>query len=283
MAQVLLGKEVADVLTEELVERVAKLKAGGVEPSLAIVRLGNEADDLSYERGALNRAEKAGVKVKVFDLPRDRPQEDLEQVILEINQDDSLHGCLIFRPLPGQIDEEKIAALLAPAKDIDGFTDGSLVGVFKGEQTGFAPCTAEAAIAILKHYNVNLNGARAVVLGRSLVIGKPVAMMLLQENSTVTICHSRTKEIAKAAKDADVLIAAVGQAKMVTPEFCNPGQVIIDVGINVDEEGKLLGDVDYDAVEPLVKAITPVPRGVGSVTTSILMKHVVEAAERATD
>ncbi|NLW53288.1 MAG: bifunctional 5,10-methylenetetrahydrofolate dehydrogenase/5,10-methenyltetrahydrofolate cyclohydrolase [Clostridiaceae bacterium] len=283
MAQVLLGKEVADVLTEELVERVAKLKAGGVEPSLAIVRLGNEADDLSYERGALNRAEKAGVKVKVFDLPRDLPQEDLEQVILEINQDDSLHGCLIFRPLPGQIDEEKIAALLAPAKDIDGFTDGSLVGVFKGEQTGFAPCTAEAAIAILKHYNVNLNGARAVVLGRSLVIGKPVAMMLLQENSTVTICHSRTKEIAKAAKDADVLIAAVGQAKMVTPEFCNPGQVIIDVGINVDEEGKLLGDVDYDAVEPLVKAITPVPRGVGSVTTSILMKHVVEAAERATD
>ena len=283
MAQVLLGKEVADVLTEELVERVAMLKAGGVEPSLAIVRLGNEADDLSYERGALNRAEKAGVKVKVFDLPRDLPQEDLEQVILEINQDDSLHGCLIFRPLPGQIDEEKIAALLAPAKDIDGFTDGSLVGVFKGEQTGFAPCTAEAAIAILKHYNVNLNGARAVVLGRSLVIGKPVAMMLLQENSTVTICHSRTKEIAKAAKDADVLIAAVGQAKMVTPEFCNPGQVIIDVGINVDEEGKLLGDVDYDAVEPLVKAITPVPRGVGSVTTSILMKHVVEAAERATD
>jgi methylenetetrahydrofolate dehydrogenase (NADP+)/methenyltetrahydrofolate cyclohydrolase len=283
MAQVLLGKEVADVLTEELVERVAKLKAGGVEPSLAIVRLGNEADDLSYERGALNRAEKAGVKVKVFDLPRDLPQEDLEQVILEINQDDSLHGCLIFRPLPGQIDEEKIAALLAPAKDIDGFTDGSLVGVFKGEQTGFAPCTAEAAIAILKHYNVNLNGARAVVLGRSLVIGKPVAMMLLQENSTVTICHSRTKEIAKAAKDADVLIAAVGQAKMVTLEFCNPGQVIIDVGINVDEEGKLLGDVDYDAVEPLVKAITPVPRGVGSVTTSILMKHVVEAAERATD
>ena len=283
MAQVLLGKEVADVLTEELVERVAKLKAGGVEPSLAIVRLGNEADDLSYERGALNRAEKAGVKVKVFDLPRDLPQEDLEQVILEINQDDSLHGCLIFRPLPGQIDEEKIAALLAPAKDIDGFTDGSLVGVFKGEQTGFAPCTAEAAIAILKHYNVNLNGARAVVLGRSLVIGKPVAMMLLQENSTVTICHSRTKEIAKAAKDADVLIAAVGQAKMVTLEFCNPGQVIIDVGINVDEEGKLLGDVDYDSVEPLVKAITPVPRGVGSVTTSILMKHVVEAAERATD
>ena len=283
MAQVLLGKEVADVLTEELVERVAKLKAGGVEPSLAIVRLGDEADDLSYERGALNRAEKAGVKVKVFDLPRDLPQEDLEQVILEINQDDSLHGCLIFRPLPGQIDEEKIAALLAPAKDIDGFTDGSLVGVFKGEQTGFAPCTAEAAIAILKHYNVNLNGARAVVLGRSLVIGKPVAMMLLQENSTVTICHSRTKEIAKAAKDADVLIAAVGQAKMVTLEFCNPGQVIIDVGINVDEEGKLLGDVDYDAVEPLVKAITPVPRGVGSVTTSILMKHVVEAAERATD
>ncbi|NLC39426.1 MAG: bifunctional 5,10-methylene-tetrahydrofolate dehydrogenase/5,10-methylene-tetrahydrofolate cyclohydrolase [Clostridiaceae bacterium] len=283
MAQVLLGKEVADVLTEELVERVAKLKAGGVEPSLAIVRLGDEADDLSYERGALNRAEKTGVKVKVFELPRDLSQEALEEVILEINRDDSLHGCLIFRPLPGQINEEKIAALLAPSKDIDGFTDGSLVGVFKGEKSGFAPCTAEAAIAILKHYDVNLSGAHAVVLGRSLVIGKPVAMMLLQENSTVTICHSRTKEIAKVAKEADVLIAAVGQAKMVTPEFCNPGQVIIDVGINVDEEGKLLGDVDYDAVEPLVKAITPVPRGVGSVTTSILMKHVVEAAERATD
>lgn len=283
MAKVLLGKEVADVLTEELIERVAKLKDNGVEPTLAIVRLGAEADDLSYERGALKRAERVGVKVNVHELARDLSQEDLEQVILDINADDSVHGCLVFRPLPQQIDEEKIGAMLASKKDIDGFTDGSLAGVFKGEDSGFAPCTAEAAIAILKHYNVNLNGARAVVLGRSLVIGKPVAMMLLQENSTVTICHSRTKEIAKAAKDADVLIAAVGQAKMVTPEFCNPGQVIIDVGINVDEEGKLLGDVDYDAVEPLVKAITPVPRGVGSVTTSILMKHVVEAAERATD
>lgn len=281
MVQVLFGKEVADVLTEELVERAAKLKDKGVEPSLAIVRLGEEPDDLSYERGALNRAKKVGVKVKVHELSRDLPQEELEQVILDINQDDSVHGCLIFRPLPRQIDEERIAALLAVGKDIDGFTDGSLVGVFKGEPSGFTPCTAEATIAILKHYDVELNGARAVVLGRSLVIGKPVAMMLLQENSTVTICHSRTKDIAKVAKEADVLIAAVGQAKMVSPDFCHPEQVIIDVGINVDEEGKLTGDVDYEAVEPLVKAITPVPRGVGSVTTSILMKHVVEAAERS--
>ncbi|MDD4324105.1 MAG: tetrahydrofolate dehydrogenase/cyclohydrolase catalytic domain-containing protein [Eubacteriales bacterium] len=283
MAQVLLGKEVADVLTEELVDRVAKLKDKGIVPSLAIVRLGEEPDDLSYERGALNRAEKAGVKVIVHELARDLSQEELEQVILDINEDNSVHGCLIFRPLPRQINEKRIAALLAPEKDIDGFTDGSLVGVFKGEPSGFAPCTAEAAIAILKHYNVELSGVRAVVLGRSLVIGKPVAMMLLQENSTVTICHSRTKDIARVAKEADVLIAAVGQAKMVNPDFCNPEQVIIDVGINVDEEGKLTGDVDFDAVEPLVKALTPVPRGVGSVTTSILMKHVVEAAERSKD
>lgn len=283
MVQVLLGKAVADVLTEELTERVAKLKDKGIEPKLAIVRLGEEADDLSYERGSLNRAEKVGVKVKVYELARDLSQEDLEQVILDINQDDSIHGCLIFRPLPQQIDEKRIAALLAAEKDIDGLTDGSLAGIFKGEASGFAPCTAEAAIAILKHYNVELNGARAVVLGRSLVIGKPVAMMLLQENSTVTICHSRTKDIAKVAKQADVLIAAVGQAKMVNPDFCHSEQVIIDVGINVDEEGKLTGDVDYEAVEPLVKAITPVPRGVGSVTTSILMKHVVEAAERSNE
>ncbi|MDD2427468.1 MAG: tetrahydrofolate dehydrogenase/cyclohydrolase catalytic domain-containing protein [Eubacteriales bacterium] len=283
MAQVLLGKEVADVLTEELADRVAKLKDKGIVPSLAIVRLGEEPDDLSYERGALNRAEKAGVKVIVHELARDLSQEELEQVILDINEDNSVHGCLIFRPLPRQINEKRIAALLAPEKDIDGFTDGSLVGVFKGEPSGFAPCTAEAAIAILKHYNVELSGVRAVVLGRSLVIGKPVAMMLLQENSTVTICHSRTKDIARVAKEADVLIAAVGQAKMVNPDFCNPEQVIIDVGINVDEEGKLTGDVDFDAVEPLVKALTPVPRGVGSVTTSILMKHVVEAAERSKD
>ncbi|NLC26392.1 MAG: bifunctional 5,10-methylene-tetrahydrofolate dehydrogenase/5,10-methylene-tetrahydrofolate cyclohydrolase [Fastidiosipila sp.] len=283
MVQVLLGKAVADVLTEELTERVAKLKDRGIEPKLAIVRLGEEADDLSYERGSLNRAEKVGVKVKVYELARDLSQEDLEQVILDINQDDSIHGCLIFRPLPQQIDEKRIAALLAAEKDIDGLTDGSLAGIFKGEASGFAPCTAEAAIAILKHYNVELNGARAVVLGRSLVIGKPVAMMLLQENSTVTICHSRTKDIAKVAKQADVLIAAVGQAKMVNPDFCHSEQVIIDVGINVDEEGKLTGDVDYEAVEPLVKAITPVPRGVGSVTTSILMKHVVEAAERSNE
>ena len=200
MVQVLLGKAVADVLTEELTERVAKLKDRGIEPKLAIVRLGEEADDLSYERGSLNRAEKVGVKVKVYELARDLSQEDLEQVILDINQDDSIHGCLIFRPLPQQIDEKRIAALLAAEKDIDGLTDGSLAGIFKGEASGFAPCTAEAAIAIVELDDVELNGARAVVWGRSLVIGKPVAMMLLQENSTVTICHSRTKDIAKDRK-----------------------------------------------------------------------------------
>ncbi len=280
MAQVFVGKEVADVLTEELIERVAVLKAKGIDPTLAIVRLGEEPDDLSYERSAQNHAEKIGVSVKIYELTRNLPQTDLEQVILDINQDDSIHGCLIFRPLPGQIDEKKIAAILDPEKDIDGFTDGSLTGVFKGEPSGFAPCTAEAAMAILNHHNVPLSGSSVVVIGRSLVVGKPVSMMLLNENATVTICHSRTKNIAAVAKDADILVACVGRSKMVTSEFTNPNQVIIDVGINVDEDGNVSGDVDFENVEPVVKAITLVPGGVGSVTSSILIQHVVEAAER---
>lgn len=280
MADVLLGKPVADAISEELIERAEALGTKGIEPTLAIVRLGARGDDLSYERGALKRAARVGVAVRVFELPEDMAQADLEQQIREINADDTIHGVLIFRPLPKQIDEAQIARVLDPKKDMDGFTDGSLAGVFKGEALGYAPCTAEASMAILKHYGVTLKGARAVVLGRSLVIGKPVAMMLLSEHATVTICHSRTVGIAEVAKEADVLVACVGRSRMVTPDFVNPDQVIIDVGINVDAEGNLTGDVDYDGVFDKVKAITPVPRGVGSVTTSILMRHVIEAAER---
>lgn len=281
MAHILLGGEVAYVLTESLSQRVVELKQRGVDPLLAIVRLGEEPAALLYEEGASKHAERIGVKVKVYALAEDANQADIEQVIVEINQDDSIHGCLVFSPLPSHIDEKRIANLLAPDKDVDASTEASLAGVFKGEPNRFAPCTAEAAMAIIDYYNVPLSGARVVVLGRSLVVGKPVAMLLLNANATVTICHSKTKDSAQIAKEADILVTCTGQSKMVTAEFTNPDQIIIDVGINVDENGKVSGDADFENIEPIVKAITPVQGGVGSVTVSVLIRHVVEAAERA--
>ncbi len=280
MANVLLGKTVADKATELLIERVAQLKEKGIEPTLAIVRVGASEDDLSYERGALKRAEKVGVKVDVRALPIDISQAAIEKELEMINYDTSIHGCLLFRPLPKHLNEKKICDTLRPEKDVDGITSASMAGIFMGVDTGFAPCTAEAAMAMLKHNDISIKGARAVVIGRSLVIGKPVAMMLLKENATVTTCHTRTVDLPGVAREGDIIIACAGVAEMVTADFVKPGQTVIDVGINFTEDGRLVGDVAFDEVEPIVANITPVPRGVGSVTTTILMQHVVEAAER---
>lgn len=280
MANILLGKDVADRATGLLIERVEKLKAKGIEPTLAIVRVGESEDDLSYERGALKRAEKVGVKVDIRVLPVDISQETIEKEIEMINHDTAVHGCLIFRPLPKHLDEKKVCDTLCPGKDVDGITSASMAGIFMGVDTGFAPCTAEAAIAVLKLNDIPVKGARAVVIGRSLVIGKPVALMLLKENATVTICHTRTVDLPGVVREGDIIIACAGVAEMVTAEHVRQGQTIIDVGINF-KDGRLVGDVAFDEVEPIVENITPVPRGVGSVTTTILMQHVVEAAERA--
>lgn len=281
MANILLGKEVADKATELLIERVARLNESGIEPTLAIVRVGASEDDLSYERGALKRAERVGVKVDVRALPIDISQAAIEKELEMINHDTTIHGCLLFRPLPKHLDEKKVCDTLRPEKDVDGITSASMAGIFMGVDTGFAPCTAEAAMAMLKHNDIPIKGARAIVIGRSLVIGKPVAMMLLKENATVTICHTRTVDLPGVAREGDIIIACAGAAEMVKADFVKPGQTIIDVGINFTEDGRLVGDVAFDEVEPVVANITPVPRGVGSVTTTILMQHVVEAAERA--
>ena len=287
MAELLKGKPVADRITVEITEKAAKLRASGVVPTLAIVRLGEDPGDLSYEKGAMKRATEVGVEVRNIVLPREAAQDELVAEIKKLNADDSIHGVLLFRPLPKHMDENAVCEVLDPAKDIDGITSGSLAGVFMDSDIGFPPCTAAACIELLDHYGYDLKGKKVTVMGRSLVIGKPVAMMAIRKNATVTICHSRTKpeDFTAASTSADIVIAAVGKARIITEEMLGDDQVIIDVGINMDENGKLCGDVDFDREAPdsglgaKAAAVTPVPAGVGSVTTAVLMKHVIEAAE----
>ena len=281
MAQLWKGAPVAAALTEQLIQRAQALTAKGITPTLAIVRVGERPEDLSYERGALKRCEKVGIAVRQFLLTAASSQTDLMEVIEEINRDDSIHGCLMFRPLPKHMDEAAACAALSPAKDVDGITAGSLAAVFSGSGAGYPPCTAQACLEILDHYGYELKGKRAVVVGRSLVIGKPVSMLLLGRHATVTICHTRTADLPGECRQADVLVAAAGKAGAVSAQCLAPGQVVLDVGINVDENGNLVGDVDFAAAENTVEAITPVPGGVGAVTTSVLARHVIEAAEKA--
>lgn len=281
MAQLWKGAPVAAALTEQLSQRAQALIAKGVTPTLAIVRVGERPEDLSYERGALKRCEKVGIAVRQYLLTATSSQTDLMEVIKEINRDDSIHGCLLFRPLPKHMDEAAVCAALSPAKDVDGITAGSLAAVFSGSGAGYPPCTAQACLEILDHYGYELKGKRAVVVGRSLVIGKPVSMLLLGRHTTVTICHTRTADLPAECRRADVLVAAAGKAGAVSAQCLAPGQVVLDVGINVDEDGNLVGDVDFAAAENTVEAITPVPGGVGAVTTSVLARHVIEAAEKA--
>lgn len=283
MAELLKGKAVADALTEKNIETVAQLKAAGVEPVLAIVRIGENPSDMSYERGALKRAEKTGVTVRQFIYDESITQEDFLTEIEKINEDATIHGVLIFRPLPKHIDDEAVRNALLPEKDVDGITDGSLAGIFTGTHKGFAPCTARACVEIAAHYGVDFSGKKVAVLGRSLVIGKPAAMLAMEKNATVTTCHSRTgaDNMKKICCESDIIIAAMGRAKMVDGSYLGSGQVILDVGINVDEDGNLCGDVDFETAEPKAAAITPVPGGVGAVTTAVLMLHTLEAAQRA--
>lgn len=281
MTKELRGAPVAAAITEGLVGRVERLVSVGIVPTLAIVRVGERDDDLSYERGAEKRCAEAGIAVRKHVLPASCSQGELMDVIALVNADPTAHGCLMFRPLPETLDQDAACAALDSAKDVDGVTAGSLYGVFANRPAGFPPCTAEAVVALLDHYGCELSGARVTVVGRSLVIGKPVSMMLQARNATVTMCHTRTADLAGECSRAQVLVAAAGHPGTVARACVAPGQVVVDVGINWDEAaGRLVGDVAYDEVEPIVAAITPVPGGVGSVTTAILARHVVEAAER---
>ena len=281
MAKQLLGKEVVAALNERIIAKAEALKANGVTPTLGIVRVGENESDLSYERGATKRCEKLGVEYKKYLLPADATQEQVLAVIDEVNKDDSIHGVLLFRPLPKHLNQDEIEQALDPAKDVDCMTNLSMSGVYTGKKIGFPPCTPQACMEILDHYGIDCTGKKAVVVGRSLVVGKPAAMMLIKKNATVTVCHTRTVDMPSVVKEADIVIVAAGRAGVVDDSYVRAGQVIIDVGINVNAEGKLCGDVAYDKVEPIVDAITPVPGGVGSVTTSVLIGHVVDAAEKA--
>lgn len=280
MAKVLKGLPVANALTEALVERVAVLNAKNVTPTLAILRVGERGDDISYETGAMKRCAKVGIAVQQFLLPADCTREALLDAIRQINEDPSIHGCLMFRPLPDKAMEEAACQLLKPEKDVDCMTSGSLAAVFTGKGAGYPPCTAQACMELLDHYEIGLQGKRVAVIGRSLVIGKPVSMMLQARNATVTMCHTKTVDMAQICRNAEILVVAAGKAGVVDGCFAAPGQIVVDVGINVDAEGKLCGDVNFADVEPVAEAITPVPGGVGSVTTAVLAKHVIEAAEK---
>lgn len=281
MAELLKGKPVADAMIARMRERVSALNAKGVEPSLCVVRVGERADDLSYEKGVIKRCEQVGVTLRQVILPEAVTQAEFEEAFEAVNRDPSVHGILLFRPLPKTLDSERIRKLFDPRKDVDGWTDGSLAGVYANTDLGFAPCTAQAVIEILRHYGVDPKGKRATVIGRSLVIGRPVSMLLMHANATVTTCHTRTVDVPAIARQADILVCAAGVMKSVTEEFVNPDQIVVDVGIHFDKEaGKLCGDVDFDRVAPVVKAITPVPGGVGGVTTCVLLDHVLIAAER---
>lgn len=282
MAVLLKGAPVAVALTEQTAERVNALKERGIIPTLAIFRVGERADDLSYERGAMKRCAQAGIEVKNVVLPAEVDSETFFRTLEDLNRDESVHGILMFRPLPKHLDGEKARKMLSPEKDVDGCTDGSLAGVFTNTPTGFPPCTARSAMEILRFYGIDPQGKRTVVIGRSLVIGRPVAMMLMHANATVTICHTRTVDVPTITREADIVIAASGQMESVGAEYLRKGQTVIDVGIGWNEEKqKLCGDVRFDEAEPIVGAITPVPGGVGSVTTAVLCRHVLEAAERA--
>ena len=292
MAKLLLGKEVTDALNANLQTRTAALREKGVTPTLGIIRVGENPSDLSYEKGAVKRAELVGVNVVKFVLPEDASKADVLAAIDKVNADDSIHGVLMFRPLPRHLkaDQTEICNRLDPKKDVDCITDLSNAGVFEGRSDlGFAPCTPAACMEILDYYGIDCKGKNAVVIGRSLVVGKPAAMMLMGKNATVTVCHTKTVNTAEIARNADILVSAAGVLGSLTKEYVRPGQVVIDVSINWDAEkpnakggkGAIAGDAKFEEVEPIVEAITPVPGGVGSVTTSVLMKHVVEAAERA--
>ena len=281
MAELLKGKPVADAMVARMRETAETLKANGVEPTLSVVRVGERADDLSYEKGVKKRCEQVGVTLKQVILPETVTQAEFEEAFEAVNRDPKVHGILLFRPLPKTLDSERIRKLFDPSKDVDGWTDGSLAGVYANTDLGFAPCTAQAVIEILRFYGIDPKGKRAVVIGRSLVIGRPVSMLLMHANATVTTCHTRTVNVPAIAREADILVCAAGVMKSVTEAFTNPDQVVVDVGIHWDEQkGGLSGDVDFDRVSPVVSAITPVPGGVGSITTCVLLDHVLKAAGR---
>lgn len=270
------GKKVSDGIKEYVSKELETLS---FVPKLAIVRVGENPDDMSYERGATKKLKSFGLDVASYVFPQDISDEAFKKAFKDINEDDEVTGILLLRPLPRTINEKDIENMIDPKKDLDGISPINIAKVFAGDTTGFSPCTAEAVIEVLKAYDIELTGKRVTVVGRSMVVGKPVSMLLLKENATVTMTHTRTVDLKKTCSDAEIVIAAAGRAKMLNSDYCGQDAVMIDVGINVDENGKLCGDVDYATLDGKASAATPVPGGVGTITTAVLAKHLIQVAK----
>ena len=274
--EILKGLPVANAINEKLMEQVKSIE--GPLPHLAIIRVGERPDDCSYERGAVKKMDKVGVRCTTYTFDADIDNETFQAEFDKINENPDIDGILMLRPLPKQLDEKHIENKIDPRKDLDGISPLNLAKVYAGDESGYAPCTAEAVIEMLDYAGIDIKGKRVTVVGRSLVIGKPVSMLLMKRNATVTVCHTKTVDMEGTCKNAGILVAAAGAARMIKKDYVADGAVVIDVGINVDDEGNLCGDVDFDAISDIAAIATPVPGGVGSVTTSVLAKHLVKAA-----
>lgn len=274
----LIGKEVTAKMKMQVEAMVASMN--GYIPTAAIVRIGERPDDLSYEKNAIKKITASGMKCEVFAYPEDISEEEFKKAFMEVNNNDAIDGILLFRPLPKHMNEKWFNCAIDPSKDLDGINPINTAKVFSGETGGFAPCTAEAVIEVLKSYQIPIEGKRVVIVGRSMVVGRPVSMLFLKENATVTICHTRTKGLKEICREAEILVAAAGVAKILNQEYVAEGAVVIDVGIHVHEDGTLCGDVEWEGLEDVASAATPVPGGVGAVTTTMLCRHLAEAAMR---
>ena len=277
--EILKGLPVANAINEKLMEQVKSIE--GSLPHLAIIRVGERPDDCSYERGAVKKMDKVGVRCTTYTFDADIDNKTFQAEFDKINENPDIDGILMLRPLPKQLDEKQIENKIDPRKDLDGISPLNLAKVYAGDESGYAPCTAEAVIEMLDYAGIDIKGKRVTVVGRSLVIGKPVSMLLMKRNATVTVCHTKTVDMAGTCKNAEILVAAAGSARMIKKEYVADGAVVIDVGINVDDEGNLCGDVDFDQVKEKVSMITPVPGGVGPMTITMLMEQTYQAALRS--
>ena len=283
MAKILRGADALEAKCAELKDKVRRLRNEGTDPVLAIIRVGEDPDNMAYERGLVKRAEELGIMVEKYVMDEKATETTVIALIRRLNYDDDIHGVLLMRPLPEHMDDNKVRMTLDPAKDLDGITDVSIAGVFAGTDRGFPPCTPSGCIELLEHYGIRIAGKKAVVIGRSMVTGRPLSMMLMRKNATVTLCHSHTspEDLIRYCHNADLIFVMVGKPKTIKTEHVRPGQVIVDIGINVDKNGKLCGDTDFDNLLPIVKSITPVPGGVGAMTSVMLLEHLITAAVRS--
>ena len=283
MAVLLSGKPVAEHMCRDIRLRCEKLSRRGVTPTLGIVRVGRREEDIAYERGAIRRAESLNIAVRRFLLPADASQQELIQTLRTVNEDSSIHGCLLFRPLPQRLNVPEVLGILRPEKDIDAMTSSSMGGLMTQNAAAFPPCTATACLELLRHYQVELMGKNVVIVGTGVTVGMPTAVLLMNLGATVSACNIFTdpERLKELCRRADIIISAAGKAGLIGREHVSPGQIVVDVGVSPGPDGKLRGDVDFEQVEPVVAALTPVPGGVGAVTSTVLSAHTVEAALRA--